>query len=358
MNISNNNELDQFFAINKDSYKKEFFEVYEKFNLSPKSLIQFPVILPFDIPFDQGICSSFVLKNDNICTLHFSTVQTQKSIHAGIVSREPITTTISKTRVEMTYVTSQSIDSNLDKKFLSNIFDKLVSCLNYVITAYLVYKKDVDIYTVSKEMFEFGSIYRIIPLDDWDEMNVGLFLMNDNIPYQKNMLNENEIEEIIRHSSLLYSEKNPFILSEKYILKSKGNFKNGFYEEAVINCQISIETFLSALISKLLELEGNSVTKIKNFIEDTSFIGMVKKEFHPRIGGHWDPYDSSKIIGKWYLNSYKLRNKIAHAGYSPNYKETQKALASAINFRTYIGNLINEKEDQYPEINKYYEILI
>jgi len=352
-----NEELDDYFAINQESYKEEFVEIYKKFNLEPKYLIQFPVILPFNIPFSQGVCISFVLDNNDVCTLHFSIIESQKSINAGIVTPEPISTPVHKTRVEMTYVSSEEVESSPDSEFLTNIFEQMVFCLNYVITGYLVHIKDTDVYTVSRKMFEFESIYRIIPTDNWEEMVVGIFLLNNNIPYKKNILGEEETDEVINQSVLLYAEKNPFILSEKYMLKSKRNFENGFYEEAVINCQISIETFLSALISNLLEQENKSESEIDKFIEDISFIKMVKSEFHPRLGGNWDPTDSSKKIGKWYSNTYDLRNSIVHTGYTPTSNEAQKSLESAINFRAYIIKLVNDSENKYSKAKKYFQLI-
>lgn len=343
-------ELDKHFALNKETYVKDFLPVYERLGVQPKCLVQFPIMLPFEIPFSSGTCTTYNLGDGNLCTLHFSEILKKEGIHAGIVTVEATTVEICKSRVEMTYVSGSDLTIPLENRLFSDIFDQLVESLNGVIIAYLVAKKDVDVYPVSSEMFEFGCIARVVPVEDWDKAWVGLFLTHLNVPHKKEKLSLEDHDEIIRYAGIIFSEANPFILSEELMLNARRNLKNGFYKEAVIYAQSSVETFLNALFTKILEIEGKSDVEIQELIEKIPFMGMVKKEFHTRIGGSWNPDVTSKLTGKWYVKTYLLRNRIAHGGYRPSFEEADDALKYAINFRGDVVKLIHSCKKKYPNL--------
>ncbi len=347
-------ELDLSFALNKNSYSDDFLPVYLHQGITPKYLIQFPVLLPFELPFQNGLCNTIFLDNGDACTLHYSDVLTTEHIHAGIISKKAMSVEVCKTRVEMTYVLSSDLPT--EEEFLSNIFDVLVDCLNWMIIAYKLHKKDVHVHEVSREMFEFASISRVITIDSW-EYNAGIFLTNTNIKYRKEKLSEEDQYEVIRYTSVIYKENNPFIVSEDLLLTARHNFRYGFYKEAVLFSQSFIETFLHALFHQLLETEGKTEEEITKKLEDVSFIGMVKKEFHGRIGGVWNTDNLLTPIGEWYENTYQLRNRVAHAGFSPVFEEAEKSINSAMKFRLFVINQLLTKKKLYNKIVDYFHLI-
>ncbi|RED59168.1 hypothetical protein DFP95_1076 [Cohnella lupini] len=358
MEEMNSTDLDNSFSLNRNSYSTDFLPVYVDRGIVPQYLIQFPVLLPFELPFKNGLCNTFVLENGDGCTLHFSEVLVTDHIHPGVVSTTPLAVEICKTRVEMTYVSANANENPLvkDIEYLSEIFDVLVDSLNWIISAYQLYKKDIHVHQVSREMFEFTSLARIIPVNDWDNTKVMLFLTNLNVKHKKEKLNDEQQYEVIRHASIIFTESNPFILSEELLLSSRHNFNYGFYKEAIVFCQSFVETFLNALYVNILVGEGKSDQEIQTRIEELSFMSMIKKELHPRIGGNWNIEDISIPIGKWYSNTYLLRNRIVHAGYLPSFEEASYALDSAGKFRAFVIQQLKMKK-QYQEILKYFHLL-
>lgn len=354
MKAMNKEELDSYFALNKESYHNDFLSVYLQNGVRPKFLIQFPVVLPFEFPFGNGACITFSLKKGDFCTFHFSNVNSTDHVSAGIVGPNPISVPITKTRVEMTLSTNENIGESIDDKFISDCFSQLVEYLNRILVSYQIYKKDTDVYQVSREMFEFGCIYRVIETERWDDFRSGLFLMHWNVPYKKEKLSNDERDEILRYVSIIDGEKNPFILSEEIMLDAHRYYKSGFYKEAIIYCQSSIETFLSTLFSKMLMLEGKEDEEVQDILESTPFIGMVKREFHSRLGGNWNPQNTASVIGRWYKDLYSLRNRVVHSGYKPDYEKASKALQLAIEFRRKVIELVYLNEKKYPELVQYF----
>ncbi len=344
-------EIDKLFAVNSISFKRDFLPVYEK-HFTPKYLVQFPILLPYHMPFKNGTCVTLINAKNSACTYHFYAITTVHHVSASVLTPDSIKVPIHKTRVEMIFVTDKKIRKS--EKLLTDVFDMLLEGLNLVLIAYQIQTKDIDVHRISKEMIQFGSMYRIIPVQRWHKFIHGLFLVHFDVPYSRGVLSKEITEKIIWYANVINQQWNPFMLSEEFALGARRNIKDGFYKESVLYAQMSIETFLRALFVQLLLSEGKVLAEAESINENIPFMQMVKREFNIRLGGRWNAKSVRSKLGRWYKCTYRIRNKIVHTGYSPTYSETKKALSAAGGFRSYVISLTKRQKKKYPDLEKFF----
>jgi len=351
--ISEDDKKKTIFYLNEKQFNEDFLPVYKIANLTPKHIVQFPLMLPFHIPFNEGTCFSVFFDNGDACTLHFTDIIYNNNIMAGVLSDEEQKIKSYKSRVEMTYVACENLSLPVDEDYLNISFDALIDVLNWVVLSYLICEKDVDAHRVTKEMLEFSLFYRVVTLKCWDTYE-GLFLLHMDVPFERKKFDKEKEQKVIWYAKVIKEQLNPFILSEEMMLAAKRYLKNGLYKEAVINAQISVETFLSTLLIEFMKKEGVSEVDIQSKLDNIGFISRFKNEFHTRIGGSWNPERTNSEAGKWYISTYLLRNKIAHVGYVPDFKEANDAIYYAIDFKKYVLDKLMQKKKQYMDIVKFF----
>jgi hypothetical protein len=345
------NDHDEAYLLTKVEYYKTFEPLYEKV-FKPKVLIQFPVILPFHIPIADASGLSVVVDDHIICTYLISTLVITEQTTLGNLDGKFVPVEMRKSRVEMTYATDIELDWGVVD--LTPCFDLLVEQLNLIITSYVIVMKDIDAHRVSREMFQMASLCRFIKINSWDEQHVAMFRLHNDVPYQRQVLTEDQLDKISWFAHILQENLNPFVLSEEIMISARKNFKEGFYRETVIYAQTSIETFFSVLFVTILLQEGKSFAEAEALRENTPFISLIKKEFHSRLGGAWKVDDARMRVGVWHRDTYILRNKVAHGGYLPSFEETQNALRASIDLRSYVVALIKAKKKKYPTLQPYF----
>lgn len=347
------------FLVNKDSYPDRFEGVYHH-AFVPKTLLQFGIILPFQIPVCEDSARHFVNDDDSISTYHFSTFISHYETSAGAIDEPLQSVELLRSRVEMVFVTAEALEWQEGPEamtpMLSKYFDVLLNRLNQLLVAYLILTKDSDVHTVSLEMLQLVSLYRFVKLDEpepWDTAKLGMLVLNPDVPYNRPPLTEEQDMRVSRYAHAQHNDLNPFILSEEMALAARRNFRKGFYRETVILAQISVETLLNTLFVQILVTEGASQIDAEAKVEDTAFKSMVQNQFHPRIGGRWNVEDANTQVGQWWADTYLLRNRVTHGGYKPTKGEVSDALVSAHQLRHYVASLLKKNKKKYPNLSHY-----
>jgi hypothetical protein len=347
-------EVQKNFSLNKQTYNSMLKHVYEAHNkLKPKYLFEFQILLPFQLPIVEGSSSTYVMDDEKACTFRFSYFSLDSI--TSFIEENLLTASIKKTKVQMIYAETEEIKFPIDEKVLTEVFDKLLLYLNRLISAYLVFSKDIDAYQLTKEMLEPISVARVITLDDWENEWAGIFIKNINFHHVKDDINAKTFSEILWYSHVIEKNLNPFIPSEELLINSERYFKMGFFKEAVIFSQTSVEVFLTNLFHVFLQSEGFSENDILSTVEDTPFISMVKHQFSRRIGGNWNLGNEGTPVGQWYRDTYLLRNKVVHSGYMPNKNETYNCIGSSLALKKFIIIQLKKQRKRYVEILKFFE---
>ncbi|MFB6800464.1 hypothetical protein ACFCVU_04470 [Peribacillus butanolivorans] len=324
--------MDKEHFLSPDTFEEYYKPVFNKTrNYKLREVIQFLIVLPFELALSENSIISFLEENEIYC-FSFCRQEKETSYSAGgkVDSKIPYYVTC----VEMSLFTEKVYF--LNEKLRSVIFDSMLKYLNYVIISYLIKTKQVDVYKISREMLEPSSLSRHLMIPEFKIKDEILFFLHLNLVTQKELIDMDKQGEIVQFTNVIKDQINPFILSEELMMSARRNIQLGFYKETIINAQTSIETLLRTLYMELLKIEGIPVEEIEKKQKVVGFITMVKKEFSTRIGGSWDVTNTRKEVGNWHENCYELRNRIIHGGYQPDYSETIMGIHSAQKLREYV----------------------
>ncbi len=342
------------FILTKQVYDRDFLPVYNLDIHNPKTFIEFQIILPFHIPMD--ISRTITIEYDEgYFSFRFDMVTTNDSYKYQVESDIPIlnvhyTKVIMMAAVDLEY----TIFSSESEKYYNYYFDLLLDEFNKIVTSYMTVKKDEDCHYLTKEMLQNFVFVRTTDLETW-QSDTGLFMLHIYVPFEKELLKKEDIQEISRMQAIILSEVNPFATGESYVLSARRYFKQGFYQEALLYAQISVEVFVRELFKALIqEVDGKADEEINEILEDTSFIAIIKKKLPHYLGGNWDITKETTEVGKWYKNTYELRNKAIHAGRIPTFSETDEAVHDAVEFRQFILKRIKANKKKYPKLNEYF----
>lgn len=348
-------DFEQHAAFTREIYEKSYLPAYEQLALTPRRLLRVPVVLPFQLPFPEAATFTFLLGDSEACTLSFDTLTSRHPIRADLATPPTKDTSAPPTRVVMTYVTECETEIGQSEVEATRVFDLMVAKLNQMISAYLVVTKDCTVYHVGHGMFEFGSVVAVIDPADWRTLSYGLFLLHANTRVAKPVLDQETLGQVAWFVEVIEQGLNPFILSEEMALMADREFLGGCYREAVIYAQSSVEVFLSTLLTKILEIEGASPESIERMLQDVGFATRLRREYHPRLGGSWDVNNAASPLGRWYTNTYQLRNRVVHGGYAPTQHETKTAVEAAGALRNHIIGLIHQVRAEFRDLRNYFE---
>lgn len=351
--LNKKKDADTPFILTKEVYESDFLPVYRIERTPPKSFIEYEVVLPFHIPFHISRTITLSFGNEFV-SFRFDMVTTNESYKYPFGGDVPILS-VHKTKMLMMVATEIEYGKLVDDKenYWNQYFDLLLEELNKVILSYMTAKKDADCHYVTKEMLQASILVRMTNLETW-ENDMGLFMLHMNVPYEKAPLSDKDIEEFLRLQGIVTYELNPFASGEQYVLSARRYFKQGFYLEAVIYAQTSVEVLIRTLFEELLKTDGTSEDEIKHSLESTAFMAIIKKKLPAYLGGSWDVTKSDSEIGKWYENTYELRNRATHRGRIPSFGEADSAIYNAIEFRKFVVDRVKANKKKYPKLDEYF----
>ncbi|MGN7178159.1 hypothetical protein [Cytobacillus sp. SAFR-174] len=351
-------EKERPFFLNKAMYNMQIAPIFKRENFRPKIIFQYALFLPFQLPFPpKGFITHIISQYERLTFSFEDKVIDNQMLIGSYREGKPINLHSAKTRVEMNYFTSNKVKNNsIDDNYISDVFDNLLSHLNKIIVSYVIKTKDTSVYKVTREMLPPNILCRYIKNLDFDMPEDNILMLHNQVPYIKDTISIDEFLEIQQYAMFIKNGINPFVISEEFMLGAKRRYMEGNYKEAVINAQTSLETFLTTLYKHMCLEEGKTEQVIEQQLSFPQYKGVtqfVKDKFKKRLGGNWDIRDRSGWIGKWHLKSNKLRNKIVHSGYEPNYQETSESIHAATELRLYIVDLLKKKSQKYPKCNEF-----
>lgn len=347
------NKKTKSFNLTKEIYENDFIPFYDLKLCKPKTFIEFEVVLPFHIPMQISRTITLSLEQGYL-SYRFDVVTTNEAYKYSF-KKDVSELNVHKTKiVMMTAVDIDYFEFLKDKEdYYNTYFDISLRYLNNLVLGYMISKKDEDCHYLTKEMLQSIIVVRSTNLETWKN-ETELFILHPNVPFEKPILTEEEVFDFARLQSVVLWEMNPFVAGEQHVLSARRYFKQGFYMEAINSVQTSVEVLIRTLFEELLKNDGMKADEIKEMLEDTSFMAIIKKKMSAYLGGNWDVTKDTTEIGKWYKNTYEIRNRATHRGRIPTFKEADKAIYDAIEFRQFIVNRIKTNKKKYPAINKFF----
>lgn len=348
-------DFNEPFELTKEIYERDFLPVYN-FNHGAgnlKTLIQFKITLPFYIPLGVGKTIT-ISADDEISSFIFDKVVTNDSYKYSLIPDTPVldihhTKVIIMTAVMLNYETLVTDTEN----YIDHYFDKALVKLNRIVDAYMSHSQDIDCHYITNEMLQPFIVVEYINLNLWTNTQI-VYQLHEHIPYEKELLSEDDMYNFSRLQTIAAFNLNPFINIERHAFFAERYLKQGFYHEAVIYAQISVEVFIEQVYKEILkESEDKTDEEAHLIIENTAFITIVKSKLKDRLGGSWDTTNDTGVVGKWYKTTYELRNKAIHSGKTPTFWESKIAVHNAVEFRKFILERIKTNKKKYPGLNKY-----
>lgn len=386
---SNDKNLDKFYSLNKKTYNQTK-EIYKEVN--PSFIIQFGLILPSDLPFDKNEFSTYKVTEDGNrlgFSFHFDSLREKSFFYAGRKLRFRKSFDTYRTRCEVSVLMQSPIilydgDSyniendmqtvknakhlkNADMEFLNSagrvlksqkyLFEIAINDLNEIMLNYAFLSDDEVVCSINRDNIEFASHFRGITVSSWETYN---WMTVHNVSAYPRERKSNFIPEYLSQSLFIRPTENYFFEFKKNFQNARYLLSRGFTIESLIKMNTAIEVLVNQILALCWSAEEkNTLEEIIKKIDDISFKKRLNSELPKFLGGNWDVTNTDKIVGKWYTNSYDLRNKMVHGGYIPELNEVYDSMNCNYEFINYVINLMNKsKFDYLHDLNAIYKINI
>ncbi|MBV8990951.1 MAG: sel1 repeat family protein [Solirubrobacterales bacterium] len=155
------------------------------------------------------------------------------------------------------------------------------------------------------------------------------------------------VEELNQALELIVNEA-PFIRARQWRARAERRKYEGDAADSVISFQVAAETMLYELWGLLLLEEGTALQEVDKRRYEQPFKTLLSSELAPRLGGSWDLMLERKPVGGYWVDLYKLRNRIVHGGYQPHDGDAEKAERAYFNLERFIDERLRAKGKQYP----------
>lgn len=283
------------FIFNKQIFENDFYPFYDINNRDElKTLITFDeIVLPFYIPFDKGKTLTISFEEFEM-SFRFDKVTTNES-YKYLNSDDPFLD-IFKSKITIIMAIPQKVeeiqeyeeDNENESDIYTDLFDSSLEFLNKIITSYMLMSKDSSCHYLTKEMLQSVIVTTTIDIQKWKSKKT-IFLLHPNMPYNRELIKSDEIPELLRHVDIITADLNPFASGERHNLFAQRYFKEGYYHEAVIYAQISVEVFIRQVYIELLK-EADEMTneEATNLLEETPFMSIIKKNLHNYLASYKD----------------------------------------------------------------------
>lgn len=343
----------ELFAVDEVLFKTNLGPFYRQV-FEPRTILQFSALLPFHVPVAPEPAITF-FSDHTACTYQFRTHFKKEEILPGVIDSDEKVYQVPLTVCHMAYVTAQEVKlEDISEDYLTDIFELLLNFANLLFAAYVILEKDLNVSRVSRERLPYAIPYKMVQIDAWDRAADGLFLLHFNLAHQRKDLTQEEFAAVARYAIGLQESYNPFFLAAELDVSARRHLRNGSYREAVIDAQTSVETMLSSLFVWSLKHEGKTQAEAEAEREKITFHTMITTAFHPRLGGRWYVDKPDTEVGGFFQDTYRLRNRIVHAGYSPSFDEATRAFDATMQLSVYVVSLIWKKKKRYPDLWVYF----
>jgi hypothetical protein len=97
---------------------------------------------------------------------------------------------------------------------------------------------------------------------------------------------------------------------------------------SVMEAGTGAELLVSSVVREAAAARGDSATRISGRMK-APFKNRFVEHFLPLTGLEGDIADDTTAAGRWWQDSYLLRNRVVHDGYAPSRQEALNCLAAA-----------------------------
>lgn len=118
---------------------------------------------------------------------------------------------------------------------------------------------------------------------------------------------------------------------------------------AIVGLQTAVESLLFDTYKMLLVDEGRTKAEIHaELAAEPAFAILVKTLLKDRLGGQWDPTDSSTQVGRYWAALYQVRNDIVHRGFEAHMGHAEQAKVAYGQLVDFLADRLHGRCRTYP----------
>jgi hypothetical protein len=115
---------------------------------------------------------------------------------------------------------------------------------------------------------------------------------------------------------------------------------------SVLAGQTASEVLLDGMLSLLMWEEGVEPEVAAQAFEEGQAVTRMSREMPARLKGVWTTTGSGSVA-QWFEDSYKLRHRVVHGGYTPSRIEAEAALGACSRLRTHLLDRLSARRNAY-----------
>lgn len=151
------------------------------------------------------------------------------------------------------------------------------------------------------------------------------YAANDRLPWLEPVMTSEEAELAAWIST---ANGHPLKQAGDFLLGAWSSAQRGRFTHAVAEAGTAVELLISAALRLAAPYHGYSQPKLNNVL-DGPFASRARDHFAPIFGYDTDPATSKDALGRWWQDTYLLRNRVVHRGHRPTEPEAAQALEAA-----------------------------
>ncbi len=159
------------------------------------------------------------------------------------------------------------------------------------------------------------------------------YAANDRLPSAEPTMTAEEAELA---AWIATAKDHPLKQAGDFLLVAWSSAQRGRFTHAVTEAGTAVELLVSASLRVAAPTRGYPAQKLANILEGP-FASRVRDHFAPMFGYDSAPETSTDALGRWWQDTYLLRNRIVHTGHRPTEAEAVAALEAAENLHHDLG---------------------
>jgi hypothetical protein len=200
--------------------------------------------------------------------------------------------------------------------------------LNDFLTGVMSIRRDPEVTTIHLRNLPpllFGFGWDVASDNSRSAVEWQVYMANDRLPLDHPRMTWEEADLASWFSA---AKGHPIKDAGDFLLTAWSSAQRGSHTQAVAEAGTAMELLIAGVVRLVAPRRGYSNEKIGNVLSGP-FASLCKDHFAVLLGYGPDPLVSEDALGRWWRDTYLLRNRVVHRGHKPTEPETVRALESA-----------------------------
>jgi hypothetical protein len=221
--------------------------------------------------------------------------------------------------------------------------DRALGHLNNLLSAVMSVRRDPELTAVGLRDLPplvFGFGWDVHADERRSEVQWQGYMANDRLPWLEPEMTWEEAELAAWMSM---EKEHPLRQVGDFLLGAWSSAQRGRFSHAVAQACTAVELLISAAVRLAAPKRGYSPEKLANVL-DGPFASRARDHFAPIFGYDAEAATSSDALGRWWRDTYLLRNRVVHHAHCPTEPEAVRAVEAAEALHHDLGGRLSTDE--------------